>query len=366
MRFSASIIGAGTAGLISARELAKRGIDAEVYDQKAVPGLPVRASGIVSFSGIDSLGIEYSSCMTNRLYGATIHAGGRSLRIRSRNPVAAVLDRHKLNEKCIDDAQAAGAKVNLGRRVVGADLDRMANGGVVIGADGALSATARHFGLGEIGKITLTYKAVFNVDVQDPGMVELFFDRKEYPGLFAWLCPNDKDLLEVGVGIISKNTNAKAAYRKLLRDKRVGEILGNAKAIDENASIIPMRLRGRIVDAKRKVLLVGDAAGQVKAATGGGIVYGGNAALIAADTIAKYYETGYGLREYEARYRKAYGFDMLLHSAINRLYSAVGTYPMGTALMMMERLGIGGFLSEYGDMDSPSLILRRFFLRKFA
>ncbi len=56
------------------------------------------------------------------------------------------------------------------------------------------------------------------------------------------------------------------------------------------ASIIPVQARERIVDEKEEVLLVGDAAGQVKPTTGGGIVFGGNGAILAAQRHIRAHE----------------------------------------------------------------------------
>ncbi len=366
MQNKVTVIGAGTAGLIAAKRLGRYGIDTVVYDQKEVLGQPVRASGILSITGLSTLGINYSSCITNTLYGANLHAGGKAMRIMSKKPMAHVLDRKRLNWRCRDEAEAAGAMVETGRRITARDLDSFAGTGVLVGADGAVSTVARHFSLGEIGRVALTYKADFNVEAQDSRMVDLFFDRHAYSGLFAWLCPNAKDILEVGIGIDSRHGNAKRAFDHFMKTGEVKDIVGGGRPISEGASIIPMMLRKRIVDEKRGVILVGDAAGQVKPTTGGGIIFGGNAAIMAADAVKRYFEGTGRLADYAAAFNKKYGIDLKMHSLANRIYSSAGPRAAGVMFSAMNALGIDSFLGDYGDMDRPSLILKRLFLRGFA
>ncbi len=361
-----TVIGAGTAGLIAAKKLAGYGIRTSVYDQKRVLGEPVRASGILSITGLSTLGIGYASCITNTLYGANLHAGGKTMRIMSEKPVARILDRKKLNWRCRDEAEAKGAGVITGRRVAPQDLDAFSENGVVIGADGAVSTVAKHFGLGEINRLVLTYKADFNVDVPDSRVVDLFFDRNAYRGLFAWLAPNAKDILEIGIGIDSRHGNAKSAFEKFVKTGWVKSIIGTIRPMSEGASIIPMKLRKKIVDEKKRVLLIGDAAGQVKPTTGGGIIFGGNAAIIAAGAVDRYFDGKGKLSDYSNMFMKKYGLDLKLHSVANKIYSSAGPRSAGIMLSSMNALGMDSFLSAYGDMDRPSLILKRLFLRNLA
>ena len=288
MRYLISVVGAGTSGLIAARKLGELGFESTVYDQKPVLGVPIRASGILSITGMKSLGMDYSRCTTNTLYGANIHSGGKILRVVSKKPVANVLNRKKLNDACYNQAVKAGAKL-MTKRVTGSELDVLSGKGIVIGADGAVSSVAKHFGFGEIKKFVLTYKAEFEADAPEEGVVDLFIDSGQYGGLLAWTCPNGNNLLEVGVGIYSGLGNAKTAFDRFLRSREIAELVKNRKPVTEGASIIPLSMRSRIVDEKRRVLLVGDAAGQVKPTTGGGVIFGGNGALIAAGAIAKHY-----------------------------------------------------------------------------
>ena len=366
MNESVSIIGGGTAGMIAAKRLGRRGIRTKVYEQKAVIGHPIHASGILSLDGLSGLGIGYKDAVTNTLNGANLHAEGRTLRIRTDNPVAVVLDRRRLNEICRDEAVAEGAEVETRRRVTAAGLDSMSGNGVVIGADGAISTVARHFQMGRIAKHALTYKAEYNVAAPEANVVDLFFDNRVYRGLFAWICPNAKDIMEIGIGVDSCFGNSKLAFERFLQSKEVAELVDGRRPIREGASLIPMRRRERIVNSEKKVLLVGDAAGQVKATTGGGIIFGGNAALIAADVIEAYLQRNAQLSDYERLFMNRYGREMQLHTMVNSFYSSIRPERLAAVISLSKALGIEGFLGKYGDMDLPSLMIKRFFLRNLS
>ena len=363
MRKKVAIVGAGTSGLIAARDLASIGIQASVYDQKTRLGYPAKASGIISINGLKSLGIDYERAVTNTLYGANIHAGKVVMHIVSKKPQAHVLEREKLNLVCYDEALKAGAQVHLGTKM---DDDRIAElhkESIIVGADGALSAVAKHFSMGSIRRYTLTYKAEFNVDVGDAKTVELFFDNRVAPKFFAWLCPNAKDILEVGIGIDAKHGNSKTAFEKFLLMEGVRERVEKGKLLEGYASLIPMQTVRKVVDPENEVLLVGDAAGQVKPTTGGGIVFGGNAARLAAKVIAGHIRRGTGLETYGELFKKSFGTDIKLHGVINKIYSHLDPKKMEFMLNVLKTLGFENFFSSYGDMDRPSLMLKRFFLR---
>lgn len=130
--------------------------------------------------------------------------------------------------------------------------------------------------------------------------------------------------------------------------------------------MIPIGLRRRFADDRKGVLLVGDAAGHVKPSTGGGVVYGGMGAIMAATAINNNIRKGISLEAYEKAYRKRYWFDLMLHSAIQKAYSGFGGRGIGIAIRIMNVLGLDAFLGRYGDMDAPSLIMKRFIMRDLS
>ncbi len=357
------VIGAGTAGLIAAKSIAAHGIKVTVYDRKEKLGYPVKASGVISIRGLESLRISYKKAVTNDLYGAIIHTGRESFTVHAEKPVAHVVDRLILNEICYDECLDAGASVKKGIGVSSAMLDKFSKKSIIVGADGAVSTVAKHFGFPPIEKYVLTFKAEYRT-MEDSENVELFFDNNVTPGFFGWIIPKGDGTIEVGVGIDSKRGNSKHAFDSFVRTKYVAEQINGKEPRNQAASIIPVMLRKKFVDEEKKVLLVGDAAGQVKASTGGGIVLGGNAAIMVGNAVYEHISHGKQLVEYEKAWRQKFGRDIAMHSMVRNFYSRSSLRSLAFAMKTAKKLGFESLLSKYGDMDSPSLIIKRVFLRK--
>ena len=176
--------------------------------------------------------------------------------------------------------------------------------------------------------------------------------------------PKSKDIVEAGVGIDSNHGNSKAAFDRFVKQEEIVKYYWTGKMLSGYASLIPMDKSRKVVDEKHGVLLVGDAAGHIKRTTGGGIVFGGNAAIIAAETINEHIKSGKSLKEYENVFKKRFGTDMFLHGVAKGVYSSLGAGQVASLLKVSKLFGIEGFLSEHGDMDRPSLIIKRVFSRK--
>ncbi|MEM3032311.1 MAG: FAD-dependent oxidoreductase, partial [Nitrososphaerota archaeon] len=52
-----AVVGAGPAGLLAARELARRGVSVLVFEEDRTIGRPERCAGLYSISGLKSLGL---------------------------------------------------------------------------------------------------------------------------------------------------------------------------------------------------------------------------------------------------------------------------------------------------------------------
>ncbi len=366
METEVGIVGGGVVGLSLARELGNRDISCTVYEarQKIGEGAD-RASGILSKSGLERHGLDYSDSVVNELYGAHFHAGSGTFTVRAAEPKAYVLDRIRLAQSCAKSAEESGAEIRLGKRLDSEGIAAIAKlHRVLVGADGAVSNVASTFGFPKIVRRVLTYKAVYNgVDVEDKRMVGLYFDNSITKGFFGWTAPYSETGLEVAVGIEDRaKANGKRAFDAFTRLESIRDMLEGKEPIKEDASLIPLAARSRTV--KGNVLLVGDAAGQVKATTGGGIIFGVGCAKTAAESIASHVKKGKSLVSYERDWRKRYGTDLALHRLLHGYYSSVGQTGLSMAFSFMKSLGAERLLSSFGDMDSPSRTLRGVVFRR--
>jgi flavin-dependent dehydrogenase len=162
----------------------------------------------------------------------------------------------------------------------------------------------------------------------------------DVPEFFGWRIPRG-DSVEYGVGVPKGETPMKWL-------EEVTEKFGVVKDERKNicAGAIPVGPPEKV--SSERVFLVGDAAGQTKPFTGGGILYGMRAAEIAAEKIDPEKPE---MELYEKEWRSELGKEILLGKFIRRMYSMPSP---------IQRLGMRIFEGEIGvHMDHPSSLLSR-------
>jgi flavin-dependent dehydrogenase len=98
---------------------------------------------------------------------------------------------------------------------------------------------------------------------------------------------------------------------------------------------------------RKNILLVGDAAGQVKSTTGGGVIFGGNCAALAGKYVTK-------PERYEEEWRAKYGADLTIHKFLHDYLASKPDSSLSRLGKRLNRLNIGEYLSKSGHMDKPT------------
>jgi flavin-dependent dehydrogenase len=110
------------------------------------------------------------------------------------------------------------------------------------------------------------------------------------------------------------------------------------------------------------ILLVGDVAGQVKATTGGGVIYGGLCAKIAGEVATKYLEEQVPLVNYDKLWRKKYGYELKTMQVLRKLLSNIGSDKLDRTLRIFKTENIEYKLKsllETGDLDMQSNTIKK-------
>ena len=162
----------------------------------------------------------------------------------------------------------------------------------------------------------------------------------------------NKEEAKIGLGVRLPN-HPLAFYRRFL--KKLGV---RSKPSYEFAAVIPTSVRGKTAMQKggRSILLAGDAAGQVKATTGGGIFFGAQCGFIAGKHAGS-------PGEYERQWKGKFGLDLALHRHFRTLLDMGGGEPSPLLLSAAKALFFEDLLSERGKMDrlgqmlDPSILL---------
>jgi geranylgeranyl reductase family protein len=318
------IVGAGVAGCY----LGKLVGDAPIWEKdEQLQEKP--CTGLVSKKGLDRLG-SYSDFALNEVRGARFFAGKESFEVAARKPQAYVLDRFAFQKQLAQEAQDAGCRLLLGKEWLGEESRH------IIGADGAVSELARLCGVRRHYVWTYQVEAAIK---RDPDFVELHFG-KWAPGFFGWVVPTDGKRARVGIGCTTGNAHENfLLFAKKLGLRRPGK---------PQAAPIPIfDPRQRTVFSN--IALVGDAAGQVKATTGGGIVFG----CLCAEVLAKALEKG-DLHYYEGEWRRLYQRDLGLHLRLRRFLDRTDCEKLFGRL---RRHHVGEALARHGEMDRPGSLV---------
>src|SRR5213594_2270864 len=146
--------------------------------------------------------------------------------------------------------------------------------------------------------------------------IEVHLDQEKYPGFFAWVIPTRRD--EAKVGVAGKGINAAAVLEDFLEHK------GKQSTIRK--IFAPIWVKGPIKEfVTRNIVTVGDAAGQSKPTTAGGIYSCGIGGILAGNSISKFLESENEsqLLEYQKSWLKKFGKEfehmLLARSLLERL-----------------------------------------------
>ena len=266
------IVGASFAGLVAARTAAMRGLDVVVVEAKRDAGARVATTGILVKEAAEEIDLPHE--LMRRVHGVRLYAPNlRHIDLFSPGSFFLTTETASLLRWLAREALRAGARIRYGMRFTGAERDgnRFRIAGLelatryILGADGARSAVARHFGLGRNERFLVGVEAEFEGLEVDPRFLHCFLDAGLAPGYLAWVAPGPR-LAQVGLAAGTGRINL-AAF--LDRTEPMFRYSG-ARAVERRAGRIPCGGLVRPWSAPG-VLLVGDAAGMVSPATGGGI-----------------------------------------------------------------------------------------------
>jgi digeranylgeranylglycerophospholipid reductase len=364
-------VGAGPTGSRCARNLAAGGLKVALLEEHRRIGVPSHCSGLVSPRTLEEADIR-EPIAANRLTGAYVHtATGGELTLGGGDTRALTIDRVRLDELLCEQAQGAGAHLLRARMVHaerqngavylncqrdGRDLQLSAR--LVVGADGAHSRVARSLGLPGPREKVYGLGIEGRLAVPREDFVHVFVGRKLAPGWFGWIIPTGDGHARAGIGC-DRSDKPIRCYRRLVeafphlfRDVQVCRMYGGT---------IPLDFAPR--SYADNVLLVGDAAGQVKPFSGGGIYTGlvaaRHAASAAAAALAADDTSAASLRGYERAWKSEIGRELVRSLRIRRFGLALSDADIDRLVATLGHEGLQPLITRHGDIDYPSRVLLR-------
>ena len=288
------IVGASAAGLFVAELLARGGMRVRLFDAGAAAPLP--RTLIVTARLFDALGFVPTEAIVNRLRSVQLVSPNRTTVVAMKEPDL-VVERAAILRVLRERAIEAGAEIFAGFRFVGM---RAAPGGAVlslrdvkrdvvvdvtaarvVGADGGFSRVAKCVER----RVRDTVPIVQAVVTLPPGanaeQARVWFDPAVTP-YFFWSIPESCERAAVGL-IAQDGRTAKDALERFLTSMGL-------TPLELQAARVPLFHRSPRPFARvgeSEIYLTGDAAGQVKVTTVGGLVTGLRGGRAVADAILK-------------------------------------------------------------------------------
>ncbi len=330
------VAGGSISGLLAAREASSQGARVVVLEEDAEIGTPEHCGGLVSISGIAELGVvpNYSSIENQAIKKARILSPKGGFEISAEKQKVVVLDRRALDKQVAFQAQEKGAEIRVKCSV--RSISTADSGVTIKTSEGNISAKYSVDARGVASIISRNREGVLQSAQYevfapwiDSDTIEVAFDSERYPGFFAWIIPTGRAMGKVGVA--GKGINAASALNAYIESKGVGHSI-------IRKVFAPIWVDGPIdsfVDGR--TVIVGDAAGQSKPTTAGGIYTCGMGGILAGRAIgtALAQADGLALAEYQKNWLSVFKseFDKMLlarrllerldNKAIDELFSAV-------------------------------------------
>lgn len=359
--FDAIVGGGSVSGLFAAREMASKGMKVLVLEEDHEIGTPEHCGGVVSQKGLEGLGIiPRIKTIDNEIKRAIIRTKEKSFEVNSTSQRVIVIDRRSFDKEIAFQAQSRGAEINTRSSIIGTLYE---NNAFKIKIKGGTVYKSKYF-IDARGVGTLVNKGLRNIipsgqyEVYSPWIekdtIEVIFDAELYPGFFAWIIPTGEGKGKVGVA--GRNINPKVLVESFLesRGKPYSIIRKIYAPIWINGYVKPFFTGTNVV--------VGDAAGQTKPTTAGGIYTGGMGGIYAGRAIALSHSEDEAVKylpQYEQKWLSKFGkeFDRLLllrkilerldNKSLDKIFSEISS-------STLEKI------SDKGDFDFHSFSLKQF------
>ena len=401
MEYDVVVVGAGPVGSTAARYAAMNGARVLLLEEHASIGSPVGCTGLLSTRAIEECGLKPSDeFVFNSVRGAFVHApDGQCLPIDGKKTKAYVVSRKNFDRALAVMAVEEGVELSMKTRAVGFEREISGTGSgieengnkkeknspvklkvirngnpetistsVVIGADGVKSRIASYAGLGRPARVLPGVQIEAPYASEDSDFVELF-PGSSAPGFFIWTVPLNEKVSRIGLAIepeiagkSGSGENSPLSYlEKFLRSNPCMKARYSGGMLDFVVGGIPIGPQEKTFSDG--VLLAGDAAGQAKPTSAGGVYTGAFAAKIAGKVAAEAALEGdtsaSRLSEYDRLWRKGLAKELDIGMKIHDYMGKLEDNQLNELIGSLNTPSILNTITEYGDMDHPSVLMRK-------
>ncbi|MBN2100000.1 MAG: NAD(P)/FAD-dependent oxidoreductase [Dehalococcoidia bacterium] len=343
--YDAIVVGAGPTGSHVAGELANQGHRVVVLEQHDKIGKKGCCTGIVGRECVERFPVARLAVAREAMGARFFSPSSASFTLQKDSAQAYILDRQAFDEAMAANAQKLGAEYLLSTKAKGVTVDGgkarveaesegqpfVLDGKVVVMASGFASGLPDSLGLGKFGDFVMGAQAEVETKMEE---VEVYLGSRFSPGFFAWLVPTRQG--QALAGLLARR-DTKAYIEAFLRYLKYQGKIASPQA--------PLRFGGVPLKPLRhtsgnRVIVIGDAAGQVKPTTGGGIYYGLLSADIAVDVLDQAITgndcSARALSEYERRWEKLLARELRIGRWARRAFERLSDRRMERLFRMVQ------------------------------
>ncbi|RAP53160.1 MAG: hypothetical protein BZ137_07445 [Methanosphaera sp. rholeuAM130] len=357
------VVGAGPVGSTYAYHMANKGYDVAIFDMKNRIGEPLQCAGIVS-TNINLTEQVPEEIIYNKVKGAKIYSPNKTLlHVKKDETVAYVLDRVYYDKHLFQRALDAGVTPYLSSRVLDVDLentkiktvDNTYTSRIIAVASGPVSSTSKKMNP-ELKDETFTaIQYTVSTKKQDMENVILEVHNELLPG-FLWKIPLTDTKQRLGLFTDGAYKDADNILLDAMND--------DDEIIEKHTGLIPKYNKDKRI-VYNNTILIGDSASQIKPTTGGGLIVGSNMARLASeksDLMLKENDNKY-LLDYENEYHKRYDHEFKAQQNVQGIIRELSDDDFNYMFEQLQEHNVDRIISEYGDMDTQTPLLKQLLKR---
>jgi digeranylgeranylglycerophospholipid reductase len=372
MDYDVVVVGAGPAGSMAAKYAQANGARVLMIEEHSSIGEPVQCSGLISVRAYKECEVP-DSLNKRGVQGANVHApNGRTIALDGKTTMAYIIDRRELDRAMALEAIRTGVEslvktrfTNFEREGTHIVVKAISRGepieirtSVLIGADGVQSSVGRAAGIGRVKRVITCVQSEVYVELDGDDFVDVFVGREIAPGFFAWIIPTKENTVRVGLC-----SNERSIDRLSLLMKKLSPNYRTSLMNFFTGSIPLGPPESTVTDG---VMIVGDAAGQAKPTSGGGVYTSAVCAKIAGEVAANAAHrrdtSKKVLAEYDRRWRSKIGRELSIGLRVHETWNKLSDEDFNDVVAALDDEKVLDIITRYGDMDRPSIVLRRLLL----
>lgn len=354
------IVGAGPTGSYVAGKCAESGLKTIVMEEHPEIGFPVHCAGIVSDKLFEEFDIPEDLIQKKLTHFKIIDPEGMILECPG-NIKANVIYRKKFDDFLADKAIRAGSEYLMANKVTdvlqnekGILINFLSNGKkmhipgrICILATGSMSNLPFLCGIDRPHSFLSSVQV--DAEIENLDGVELYLGNKYAPGSFAYAVSINGNKSKLGIIVKNEIQNS---FKNFIMSPFLHS---RARNIDNNRVYRRIPLGFPCNSVNKRIIAVGDAAGQLKTTTGGGIYYGLVCARILSNFIVasrqgKDFDI-LKLNEYDQIWKKHIIKELRIGMLFRKFLENISDRDISMILKVLRRKSIFKIIESKADFD---------------